>query len=95
MAAPAYAGRLKGVDPATITSRATPMRLPGLRKSKLPTLHKAAPLFGGFVAGPPGSFARLFTSPGPIFVPRTDRRDRQTSSRAGCGWSSRDPVRLT
>ena len=53
MAAPAYAERLKGIDPAAITSRAALARLPVLRKSELPALHKAAPPFGGFVAGPP------------------------------------------
>src|SRR6476660_6471656 len=69
MAAPAYAERLKGIDPASVTSRAALAHLPVLRKSELPALHKAAPPFGGFVADAPGSFARLFTSPGPIFEP--------------------------
>ena len=41
----------KGIDPAAITSRAALARLPVLRKSELPALHKAAPPFGGFVAG--------------------------------------------
>ena len=36
MAAPAYAERLKGIDPAAITSRAALARLPVLRKSELP-----------------------------------------------------------
>jgi phenylacetate-CoA ligase len=57
MEAPAYAERLKGTDPASITSRAALARLPVLRKSQLPALHKAAPPFGGFVADKPGSFA--------------------------------------
>jgi phenylacetate-coenzyme A ligase PaaK-like adenylate-forming protein len=69
MAAPAYAERLKGIDPADITDRAALARLPVLRKSDLPALHKASPPFGGFVTGHPGSFGRLFTSPGPIFEP--------------------------
>src|SRR5436190_19382185 len=67
MAAPAYAERLKGTDPASVTGRAALAGLPVLRKSELPALHKAAPPFGGFVAGRLGSFGRLFTSPGPIF----------------------------
>ena len=33
MAAPAYAERLKGIDPASVTSRAALARLPVLRKS--------------------------------------------------------------
>ena len=56
--------------------------LPVLRKSELPALHKAAPPFGGFVAGPPGSFARLFTSPGPIFEPEPAHADPWRGARA-------------
>jgi phenylacetate-CoA ligase len=82
MAAPAYAERLKGVDPAGITSRAALARLLVLRKSELPALHKAAPPFGGFVAGAPGSFGRLFTSPGPIFEPEPVRADPWRGARA-------------
>ncbi|MDZ4367735.1 MAG: phenylacetate--CoA ligase family protein, partial [Afipia sp.] len=62
--APAYAERFKGIDLASITSRAALAKLPVLRKSELPALHKAAPPFGGFVSSPAGSFGRLFTSPG-------------------------------
>jgi len=82
MAAPAYAERLKGIDPAGITSRAALARLPVLRKSDLPALHKEAPPFGGFVAGAPGSFGRLFTSPGPIFEPEATHADPWRGARA-------------
>src|SRR5882757_4379718 len=82
MDAPAYAERLKGIDPATVTSRAALARLPLLRKSDLPALHKAAPPFGGFVAGPLGSFGRLFTSPGPIFEPEPVHADPWRGARA-------------
>jgi phenylacetate-CoA ligase len=82
MAAPAYAERLRGVDPATVTSRAALARLPVLRKSELPALHKAAPPFGGFVAAHPGSFSRLFTSPGPIFEPEGAHADPWRGARA-------------
>src|ERR1700734_1473074 len=58
---------LKDIKPARVTTRAALARLPLLRKSDLPALHIGAPPFGGFVAGKPGSFSRLFTSPGPIF----------------------------
>jgi phenylacetate-CoA ligase len=67
MRAPAQAARLAGVNPAGVTDRATLARLPVLRKADLPAAQKAAPPFGGLVADPPGAFARLFTSPGPIF----------------------------
>src|SRR5471032_2861183 len=82
MAAPAYAERLGGADPAEITSRAALATLPVLRKSDLPALHKAAPPFGGLVAGAPGSFARLFTSPGPIFEPEPAHADPWHGARA-------------
>lgn len=82
MAAPAYAERLKGCDPAAVTSRAALAGLPVLRKSELPALHKASVPFGGFVAGPPGSFARLFTSPGPIFEPEGRHADPWRGARA-------------
>ena len=80
--APAYAERLKDTDPTAITSRAVLARLPVLRKSELPALHKAAPPFGGFVAAAPGSFARLFTSPGPIFEPEASHADPWRGARA-------------
>jgi phenylacetate-CoA ligase len=82
MAAPAYAERLKGIDPASITSRAALAGLPVLRKSDLPALHKAAPPFGGLVSGLPGSFGRLFTSPGPIFEPEPTHADPWHGARA-------------
>jgi phenylacetate-CoA ligase len=82
MAAPAYAERLRGIDPAEINSRAALARLPVLRKSELPALHKADPPFGGFVAGAAGSFGRLFTSPGPIFEPEATHTDPWRGARA-------------
>ncbi|KYK47960.1 AMP-dependent synthetase [Bradyrhizobium liaoningense] len=82
MAAPAYAERLKGCDPAAVTSKAALAGLPVLRKSELPALHKASAPFGGLVAGPPGSFARLFTSPGPIFEPEGRQGDPWRGARA-------------
>ncbi|UQD70203.1 AMP-binding protein [Bradyrhizobium japonicum] len=82
MAAPAYAERLKGIDSAAVTSRAALAGLPVLRKSELPALHKASAPFGGFVPAAPGSFARLFTSPGPIFEPEGRQADPWRGARA-------------
>src|SRR3954447_16907018 len=82
MAAPAYAERLRGIDPAGISNRAAQARLPVLRKASLPALHKAVPPFGGFVRGAPGSFGRLFTSPGPIFEPEPVHADPWRGARA-------------
>src|SRR5262249_24362862 len=64
------------------TSRVALARLPVLRKSELPALHKASPPFGGFVSASPGSFARLFTSPGPIFEPEGAQADPWRGARA-------------
>ena len=50
----AYAKRLQGIDPASITDRAALAKLQVLRKSELPALHKASLPFGGFVASTPG-----------------------------------------
>ena len=80
--APAYAERFRGIDLAAITDRAALARLLVLRKSDLPTLHKANLPFGGFVPQPPGSFARLFISPGPIFEPEGTEHDIWRSARS-------------
>src|SRR5579871_4421169 len=82
MQAPGYAEHLRGVDPSKITSRAALATLPVLRKSDLPALHKAAPPFGGFVADPASGFARLYTSPGPIFEPEGRQDDPWRGARA-------------
>lgn len=82
MSAPAYAERLKGIDPVSVTSGAALAGLPVLRKSELPALHKASLPFGGLVAAAPGSFARLFTSPGPIFEPEGTQADPWRGARA-------------
>ena len=82
MEAPGYAERLRGIDPAQITSRAALATLPVLRKSDLPALCKATSPFGGLVSKPPGDFARLFTSPGPIFEPETTHNDPWRGARA-------------
>lgn len=80
--APVYAERFQGIDVATITDRAALAKLPILRKSELPALHKAAPPFGGLVPSPVGSFGRLFTSPGSIFEPESTHSDPWRGARA-------------
>ncbi|MDB5654501.1 MAG: phenylacetate-CoA ligase [Tardiphaga sp.] len=94
MQAPAYAAHLKGVNPATVVSRAALAKLPVLRKSDLPALHKAKPPFGGLISGPPGSFSRLFTSPGPIYEPEAKHPDPWRGARAlyAAGFRSGDVV---
>jgi len=82
MEAPGYAEHLRGIDPAAIISRTALATLPVLRKSDLPALHKVAPPFGGFVSKPPGAFARLYTSPGPIFEAEARQADPWRGARA-------------
>ena len=67
--APGWRAHLGAIDPETMTSPEALARLPVLRKADLPELQRRAPPFGGFMADPPNSFSRLFTSPGPIFEP--------------------------
>jgi phenylacetate-CoA ligase len=78
---PVYAERLRDVDPDSITSREALASLPVLRKAELPALQKASLPFGGLIAEAPGSFGRLFTSPGPIFEPEAAVSDPWRSAR--------------
>jgi phenylacetate-CoA ligase len=79
--ASAYAERFRGFDLDGITSREALARLPVLRKSELPGSQKSAPPFGGLVPGEPGSFGRLYTSPGPIFEPEAAKPDPWRAAR--------------
>ncbi len=69
--APAYAERLRGIDIERVRDRKALAEIPVLRKAELPALQRAGLPFGGLVKDAPGSFARLFTSPGPIFEPES------------------------
>jgi phenylacetate-CoA ligase len=92
--APAYAEHLAGIDPGAITSREALAGLPIIRKSDLPGLQKVMPPFAGFVASAPGSFAHLFTSPGPIFEPEGTQTDPWRAARAlfAAGFRAGDVV---
>ena len=90
--APAFAARLRDVDPAAVTSRAALAALPVLRKSDLLARQNAADTpdaFGGFATvgwgatRPPAQRAvRVFASPGPIREPETARSDYWRMARA-------------
>ena len=67
--APAWAERLKGVDPDAVTDRAALAELPVLRKSDLPGFQRKEPPFGGLATRPAGAFRHIFASPGPIYEP--------------------------
>ncbi len=90
---PAIAEQLRGVDPATIDSRAALARLPVLRKHELLERQQhsrddaAAPAgpakaFGGFAAIGWGEALRVFASPGPIYEPESARADYWRFARA-------------
>ncbi|MBA4213940.1 MAG: AMP-dependent synthetase [Polaromonas sp.] len=84
----AFADILKGVDAASVDSRAALARLPVTRKSELLERQKASrahggDAFGGFAAlvrGP--AMSRVFASPGPIYEPEATGRDYWRSGRA-------------
>jgi phenylacetate-CoA ligase len=79
--APGWRRHLGDVDPRAIDSRAALARLPVLRKSDLIGLQKQSPPFAELVPQPPGSFGRLFTSPGPIYEPEGRHDDAWRSAR--------------
>ena len=80
--APAYAALLKDIDPRAVATRAALAGLPVVRKSELIERQKAQPPFGGLDAAAPGSLARLFMSPGPIYDPEGKRPDYWRFARA-------------
>lgn len=86
--APAFAGILKGVNGASVTSRAALARLPVTRKYELLALQQAAreaggDPFGGFSALRYGAaMPRVFASPGTIYEPDSTRKDYWRMARA-------------
>jgi phenylacetate-CoA ligase len=79
---PGWAEQLAGVDPASITSRATLAGLPVLRKSDLKERQRTKPPFGGFNVTAPAKLKRLLMSPGPIFEPEGHGLDWWNAARA-------------
>ena len=83
MDAPAYGERLKGIDSGLRDQPGRAGAATGIAQVGSPCSYtQAAPPFGGFVAGPLGSFGRLFTSPGPIFEPEPAHADPWRGARA-------------
>jgi phenylacetate-CoA ligase len=80
--APGWTDHLKGVEPATVTSREALARLPVLRKSGLHALQARRQPFGGFATTPVAEVARVFMSPGPIFEPEGRGEDWWRAARA-------------
>jgi phenylacetate-CoA ligase len=92
--APGWRRHLGDIDPRTIDSRAALARLPVLRKGDLIGLQKQSPPFAELVPDAPGSFGRLFTSPGPIYEPEGRQDDAWRSARGlfAAGFRSGDIV---
>jgi phenylacetate-CoA ligase len=94
--APAIADALKGINPASITSRAALAKLPVVRKYELLEKQKAsraagASVFGGFSAVAFGKhMPRVFSSPGPIYEPEGASADywRMARAIAAAGFKS-------
>jgi phenylacetate-CoA ligase len=80
MRAPGWRAHLGDVDQREITSRAALARLPVLRKGELIGKQKAAPPLAGLVESL-APFARLFTSPGPIYEPEGAHDDAWRTGR--------------
>ncbi|MEJ8473123.1 phenylacetate--CoA ligase family protein [Roseibium algae] len=80
--APGWAAHLGGLDLGSINSRSALASLPVLRKSELMNRQKAAPPFGGFLAGSLEGVERVFMSPGPIWEPQARGSDPWNGARA-------------
>ncbi len=80
--APAWAARLDGIEPGDVTSRAALAALPITRKTDLMAAQAEAPPFGGFLAVPEAELARIFLSPGPVYVAQGRERDPWQAARA-------------
>ncbi len=84
--APAFTQLLQGVDAASITSRAALARLPVIRKHELQErqqAERAHNVFGGFsTLGFGAAMPRVFSSPGPMYEPESNRRDYWRMARA-------------
>jgi phenylacetate-CoA ligase len=82
-AAPAYASRLRDVEPDAIDSLAALAQLPLTRKADLVALQPQAPPFGGYATARWGEgVRRAFASPGPIYEPEGGGRDWWRLARA-------------
>ena len=78
----AFARILADIDSASITTADALAQLPVTRKSELTTLAKQDPPFGGLATAEPGEFARVFSSPGPVYEPESHRPDYWRLARA-------------
>src|SRR5215470_15062144 len=83
-----------GVRPADVTSLDDLARIPVTLKDQLGKLQAEEPPLAGLVADDVGRLARLYASPGPIFVPQGTAADfwRFRMAFAACGFVPGDIV---
>ncbi len=95
--APGWASHLKGIDPASVTSREALAKLPVMRKFSLKDIQASDPPLGGFPTTNLMSLNRVFMSPGPIFEPEGHGEDWWRSARAlfSAGFRAGDIVMNT
>jgi len=65
----------RGVKPETVKNNGDFVRLPVLKKNRMPELHQNHPPFGGFLAVPLEKLKRIYVSPGPIYDPEGRKED--------------------
>ncbi|GGF04800.1 AMP-binding protein [Stappia taiwanensis] len=80
--APGWAAHLAGIDAEAVSSREALAALPVLRKPELMAAQVQNPPFGGFAAGDPSAFGRIFMSPGPVWEPQGEGTDPWSCARA-------------
>lgn len=92
--APALRRQIKGIDIASIKTRADLARIPVLREADLRTFAAEEPPFGGLVATRASALRRLIMSQGPVFEPEGHAKDWWGAARALCaaGFSRGDIV---
>lgn len=65
----------RGVNPETVKNNGDFVRLPVLKKNRMPEFHQNHPPFGGFLAVPLEELKRIYVSPGPIYDPEGRKED--------------------
>jgi phenylacetate-CoA ligase len=91
-----FVNRLKeaGVTPEELKSADDIRKFPILRKSDMTGIQGADPPFGSLITVSPGQLRRIYSSPGPIYVPdgRLQSYYRWERAFAACGISDGDIV---
>lgn len=94
--APGFVKRLAeaNVTPGDLQTVEDLQKFPIIRKSQMTGIQSAAPPFGGLITVEPGQLRRLYSSPGPIYVPdgRLPSYYRWEKAFAACGITSGDIV---